>query len=232
MLVVPGAAGSNWPPPQGADAVWSKSAGRLLMGDLGPEGNTELRLTSRLHSSPSISPPPSGVPVIPFWTPPSPGAHLSVPSSHVPSAPLPAPPPSRRPLPHMEDRLSWGEVPRHRKLQSSRSGSWKEKGSRDQWGRGAVGLSVPACKWVRDLGPYHTQIPFPRISQPPSSSYICWKALGAPAWKPGPLESKSIDLVSIPFSRQKDSRCLATFRSTSQFFPGSFSYRNLGTVLG
>lgn len=77
MLVVPGAAGSNWLPPQGADVVWSKSAGRLLMGD-------------------------------------------------------------------MEDRLSWGEVPRHRKLQSSRSGSWKEKEGRGQRGRGAVGLKVPA----------------------------------------------------------------------------------------
>lgn len=40
MLVVPGAPGSSWPAPHGADAVWSKSAGRLLMGDLGSEGET------------------------------------------------------------------------------------------------------------------------------------------------------------------------------------------------
>lgn len=62
---------------------------------------------------------------LPFRTAPPP-------TFYNPSAELPLCPPSRLPLPHMEDRLSWGEVPRHRKLQSSRSGSWKEKGGRDQ----------------------------------------------------------------------------------------------------
>lgn len=53
MLVVPGAVESNWPPPQGAD-VWSKSAGRLLMGDLGPEekGGQAPHLAPEAHLAP------------------------------------------------------------------------------------------------------------------------------------------------------------------------------------
>ena len=78
----------------------------------------------------------------------------------------------------MEDRLSWGEVPRHRKLQSSRSGSWKEKGSRDQRGRGAVGLTVPAWEVVRDLGLYRTPLS-PSISPNPRLAVLALKTLVA-----------------------------------------------------
>lgn len=111
MLVVPGAAGSNWLPPQDADAVWSKSAGRLLMGDLGSEEKTRVRLTSRPHSC--LPPPPSGVPVVPFWTPPSPGALLSALSSpQCPSSPAPSPSPKPPPPPsHGRQTLLGGGPP-------------------------------------------------------------------------------------------------------------------------
>lgn len=146
MLVVPGAAGSNWLPPQGADVVWSKSAGRLLMGDLrseGKQGSGLFPTPTRVSLSSSSPLRDSSHPLLdPSLSQRLPILHPSSPS--VPPAPLPAPPPSGCPLPHMEDRLSWGEVPRHRKLQSSRSGSWKEKEGRGQRGRGAVGLKVPA----------------------------------------------------------------------------------------
>lgn len=186
MLVVPGAAGSNWLPPHGADAVWSKSAGRLLMGDLGSEGNTELRLTSRPHSSPSLPPPPSGVPVIPFWSPPSPGAHLSVPSSPVSLQPR------SQPLPQAAaPSLTWKtDSPGGR---SPDTGSCSPPGLAlgRRRGAGISGEGVRSAsgsqpgKWVRDLGPYRR--PLSPGSPNPSSSYVCRKALGALAWKPGPL---------------------------------------------
>lgn len=77
MLVVPGAVESNWPPPQGADVVWSKSAGRLLMGDLGPEENrapsTEYLAPSTEHQEvPTDSSLPHGSPSL-TWKRGSPG---------------------------------------------------------------------------------------------------------------------------------------------------------------
>lgn len=230
ILVVPGAAGSNWPPPQGAEAVWSKSAGRLLMGDLESGEKIGLRLTSRPHSC--VPPPPLGVPVVPSWTPPSPGARLSVPSSpKVPPAPLPAPPPSRCPLPHMEDRLSWGEVPRHRKLQSSRSGSWKEKGSRDQRGRGAVGLTVPAWEVGAGSGT-SSQTPFPQELPQPQTGSSSLEGAGSPGLETWPLgrHSHGRGLVSFHFSSQKGGRCLASFRTTSQSLSWTIQgYRDSGS---
>lgn len=112
------------------------------MGDLGSEGKTGLRLTSRPDSSlpPSVLS-PQGFQCVPFGPPslPCPPLHPLLP--RCPSSPAPRPSPKPLPLPHMEDRLSWGEVPRHRKLQSSRSGSWKEKGA------GISGEGVPLASW-------------------------------------------------------------------------------------
>jgi hypothetical protein len=81
ILVVPGAAGSNWMPPEGAEAVWSKSAGRLLMGDLGSEGrpgsgSPHKDSTLRTQGSPCsplplLYPPPYSVHPGPLPTPPS-----------------------------------------------------------------------------------------------------------------------------------------------------------------
>lgn len=98
MLVVPGATGSNWPPPQGADAVWSKSAGRLLMGDLGqrgkpssdlPQGPTRLPL-SALHIQ-GLQPSPSGFhpPRAPASPPPPPLVTFQPRSQPLPQATAP-----------------------------------------------------------------------------------------------------------------------------------------------
>ena len=84
------------------------------MGDLGSEGNTHLSLTSRPHSSLSFPPlPTSGVPVIPFWTPPSPGARFAAPSCRdIPPAPAPRPSPKLLPAPsHGRQTLLGGGPP-------------------------------------------------------------------------------------------------------------------------
>ena len=101
------------------------------MGDLQSQ-----RKTAQTHLTPQLQPPRLESFSYPLWIPTLsaslPFRTALPPTFYNPSAELPLCPPSRLPLPHMEDRLSWGEVPRHRKLQSSRSGSWKETGGRDQ----------------------------------------------------------------------------------------------------
>lgn len=208
MFVVPGAAGSNWPPPQGADAVWSKSAGRLLMGDLGSEGNTGLRLTS--HSRLPLSSPPllrgSSHPRLNptlFWCP------LPRPSSQrVPPAPLPAPPSHGRqtllrggpPTPEAAVLQVWlleGEGRQGSAGEGCRSAARSPPGS----GHGI---------WNLTADPFPQDLPTPVLAPKP---------LGALAWKLGPWEVKP-RIWSLPFSERKDPLCLA-ISTPPNFLPGS-----------
>lgn len=199
MLVVPGAAGSNWPPPQGADAVWSKRAGRLLMGDLGLEGKPGSDLP---HSPIPVSLSPSsrlrGFSQ-PLWIPPSTLARLSSLLSI-----LKAPPPRSQPLPQAATpSLTWKtDSPGGR---SPDTGSCSPPGLALGRRRGAgireegvpSASQSPSGRWVRDLGPYRTSLspgsPNPRLA------VLVLKALGALAWKPSPLGGKAMRSHLFPF---------------------------------
>lgn len=188
MFVVPGAAGSNWPPPQGADAVWSKSAGRLLMGDLGSEERTGLRLTSRPHSCLPTSPlPPQGSqsPLL--------GSHPLLAPRSRPLLPLVSLQPRSQPLPQAAaPSLTWKtDSPGGR---SPDTGSCSPPGLAlgRRRGAGISGGGVPSAsrsppgKWVRDLGLYRRLLA-PRISPNPRLAVLAGKALGARSWKPRPV---------------------------------------------
>lgn len=185
MFVVPGAAGSNWPPPQGADAVWSKSAGRLLMGDLGSEGNTGLRLNLPLPSPPLLPSPPQG-----FQSPASEPHPLLVPASppllpEGPSGPAPS------------ASLTWktdspeGRSPDTGSCSPPGLALGRRREAGVSGGRMPVGRSVPAGKWARDLEPYGRPLP-PGPPNPSSSS----EAAGSPGMETRPLGGKATDLVS------------------------------------
>lgn len=182
MLVVPGAAGSNWPPPQGAEAVWSKSAGRLLMGDLRPEG-TWAQWIRPLQAPPALPPYPPGVPA---------RAGLSAPlPSGVPPAPSPS---SRPPIPsHGRQTLLRGGPPTPEAavlqvwlLEEGKAGISGEEWSLPQGSRPRGGYGIGTSP----------QIPFPRNPQHQIGSSR--PALRALAWKPCPWEANPGHLLSLP----------------------------------